>query len=465
MVIIMTEYEKKAEAIRELEADLNHADRDRRLAALSELAALAPDRRPDDGGTAADSPAAGGAAAVDDSCGAVAAGGAPVEYVNNHIHTTYSFSPYSPAKAAYMAWSAGLTTAGIMDHDSVAGAREFIRAGELVGIATTVGLEFRCSMANTPFSGRLFNNPDQKSVAYLTLHGIPHQNLDRVREYTAPYRAARNVRSRAMGKKIDALFAPHGVRLDFERDVRPASNFYDGGAITERHLLFALANRLVERFGRGEDLLGFLSSAFGVEAAGGAQAKLRDPETPFYEYHLLGLLKSRLMKLVYIDAAEELPPVREFLRFAGAVGGIAAYPYLGDVSDSVTGDKEDQAFEDAYLDELVPWLAGVGFHALTYMPARNTRAQLDRVIALCERHALFQISGEDINSPFQSFTCPALADPTFSHLITSTWALIGHEKAATRDPEDGLFTARSIARDPGLKERIDRFAALGRGPA
>lgn len=30
--------------------------------------------------------------------------------VNNHIHTTYSFSPYSPTMAVYMAWNSGLTT-------------------------------------------------------------------------------------------------------------------------------------------------------------------------------------------------------------------------------------------------------------------------------------------------------------------------------------------------------------------
>ena len=57
--------------------------------------------------------------------------------VNNHIHTTYSFSPYSPTKAVWMAYQAGLQTAGIMDHDSIAGAREFIKAGEIVGMATT----------------------------------------------------------------------------------------------------------------------------------------------------------------------------------------------------------------------------------------------------------------------------------------------------------------------------------------
>jgi hypothetical protein len=31
--------------------------------------------------------------------------------INNHIHTFYSFSPYSPSKAIWMAFSAGLSTA------------------------------------------------------------------------------------------------------------------------------------------------------------------------------------------------------------------------------------------------------------------------------------------------------------------------------------------------------------------
>ena len=61
--------------------------------------------------------------------------------VNNHIHTTFSFSPYSPTKALYMAYKNGLSTAGIIDHDSVGGCREFIEAGKIVGLPTTIGAE------------------------------------------------------------------------------------------------------------------------------------------------------------------------------------------------------------------------------------------------------------------------------------------------------------------------------------
>ncbi len=47
-----------------------------------------------------------------------------LEEVNNHVHTTYSFSPYEPSAAAYAAWKAGLGIVGSIDHDSIGAARE-----------------------------------------------------------------------------------------------------------------------------------------------------------------------------------------------------------------------------------------------------------------------------------------------------------------------------------------------------
>ena len=101
------------------------------------------------------------------------------EWVNNHIHTTYSFSPYTPSAAVCCARKAGLSTAGIMDHDSVGGISEFIEAGEIVSMPVTVGFECRTDVSGTPLEGKKLNNPDQNSVAYVTMHGIPHQNIDK----------------------------------------------------------------------------------------------------------------------------------------------------------------------------------------------------------------------------------------------------------------------------------------------
>jgi isopenicillin N synthase-like dioxygenase len=76
---------------------------------------------------------------------------------------------------------------------------------------------------------------------------------------------------------------------------------------------------------------------------------------------------------------------------------------------------------------------------VTYMPSRNTKEQLIRVRTLCERYGFFQISGEDINSPRQSFVCKAMRDSFFDNLRESTYALINHERQATEDITKAMF--------------------------
>jgi len=377
--------------------------------------------------------------------------------VNNHIHTTYSFSPYSPAKAVWMAYKAGLTTAGIMDHDSISGAEEFIKAGEIVGIATTIGVECRADFSKTRLNGKRINNPDQKSIAYMALHGIPHTQIEKVKKFFTPYTNERNKRNRLMVDKINDIMKPYGVEVDFDRDVVPISQSREGGSITERHLLFALSNKLIEKFGKGEQLLSFLKNDMKINVSEKISGYLRDSNNPHYAYDLLGVLKSDLVSAFYIDATAECPDVREVIAFSKEIGAISAYAYLGDVVNSVTGDKKAQKFEDDYLDLLFEEIELLGFNAVTYMPSRNTMEQLNRIKALCDKYGFFQISGEDINQPRQSFVCEALRNDAFKNLIDATWALIGHERAATEDLSKGLFSEETVKKYPDLNERIKVF--------
>ena len=358
-------------------------------------------------------------------------------YVNNHIHTTYSFSPYDPTAAVYMAWKNGLKTAGIMDHDSAAGAKEFIEAAAVLGMPVTCGVECRVDMSMTKLNGLRINNPDQKSVAYVTMHGIPHQNIDAVDSFLAPYREKRNERNRKMCKNITELVSPYGLSLDFDEDVLPLSNYHKGGSVTERHILYALAKKIIARYDSPEKVLDFLTKEMGLAIPEKVQAQIAaGNETPdFYAYDILGALKSNMVEKFYIDATDECPKVADFVAMVHKYGGVAAYAYLGDVGNSVTGDKKTQKFEDDYLDTLIDVIKEYGFDAITYMPTRNTPEQLARLTALCEEHGFFQISGEDINSPRQSFRCKALDDPKFHHLIDATYTLIGYEEMASVDFE------------------------------
>ncbi len=383
--------------------------------------------------------------------------------VNNHIHTTYSFSPYSPTAAVYFARAAGLCTCGLMDHDSIAGAQEFLAAAGAARMGATIGMECRASFADTPFGDRKLNNPDQKGVVYMALHGVPHNRAAELNALYAPYREKRNVRNRKMVEAINGMMGRYGVSIDFEDDVLPLSNFARGGSVTERHLSSALAYRMIDVIGRGEKLVKFIREELKLPISGKIEGFLLDEANPHMMYDLLGWIKSQLISRFYIDATDECPDVRDLLALSERIGAISAYAYLGDVGDSVTGDKRAQKFEDDFLDELVEYVAQLGYRAITYMPSRNTRQQLHRLRALCEKHGLFQISGEDINQPRQSFVCEAQRDPEFANLYEATWALIAHEWRATEDPESGLFSAGSIEKWPDLNERIKAFARFGEG--
>jgi hypothetical protein len=385
------------------------------------------------------------------------------EEVNNHIHTMYSFSPYSPSAAAWQAAQAGLQAAGIMDHDSIAGATEMLEACKIIGIGSTAGFELRVDCSMTGLSGRKINNPDSLSIAYMAIHGIPRLAIPEVARFLEPIQKARNLRNRAMVVRLNERLQELGVpQIDFERDVFARSLAVQGGAITERHILAALAEKLIGLYGRDGRVVGFLRDTLKVELPAKMVAVLSDSTNPHYLYDLLGILKSSFLPSFFIQpGSHECIPVRTAVKFALHIGAIPAYAYLGDVTASPTGDKKAEKFEDDYLDLLFDELVTLGFRAVTYMPPRNTLIQLQRVQGLCARHGLMEISGVDINSSRQSFSCPEIMQPAFRHLIAATWALIAHEKLASLDARFSLFHPSNPYAAIPLAERLQVYAKVG----
>ncbi|NLN45214.1 MAG: PHP domain-containing protein, partial [Clostridiaceae bacterium] len=230
--------------------------------------------------------------------------------VNNHIHTVYSFSPYTPSRAVWEALDAGLATAGIMDHDTVAGAAESREAGRLLGLPVTVGAELRVSFAGTPIAGRRINNPDQEGVAYLAFHGVPASQIDAVDRFFRPVKAARGVRNRVKALRIDRLAREAGTSFDYDRDVLPLSEAARGGSVTERHLLYALGVQLMRSRPDRSSWSGLLRTLWGLNPGEKTVRRITDPGNPHVLYDLLGIFKSELLPSVYEPATDELVPVR-----------------------------------------------------------------------------------------------------------------------------------------------------------
>ena len=384
--------------------------------------------------------------------------------VNNHVHSSYSFSPYSPTMIAVKAAQAGLRTVGIMDHDSISGCAEFLEACKAVNIASTAGCEIRVNMDHTLVEGRKTNNPDEPNISYIALHGIPATKLQAVKEFLRPVHEARISRDRLEVDKLNHLLAELGAPcLDFDADVLAISEAASGGSVTERHILYALSLKLIDAHGKGQPLVDFVESRMMVPVTGKLREFMLDINNPHYAYDLLGAFKSVLVPGFFLPSdRKECKPVYEAVRFANEIGAIPAYAYLGDVGASPTGDKKVEKFEDDFLDELIPELTSIGFKAVTYMPPRNTRQQLLRLQKLCRENGLMEISGVDINSSRQSFNCPILMEADFVHLVDAAWALIAHEKLAAVDPKLALFSAQNPLASKTMNERIAAYSEVGK---
>jgi hypothetical protein len=387
-----------------------------------------------------------------------------MQEINNHVHSTYSFSPYAPAEIPAKAKEAGLGTVGIMDHDSVSGCEEFLDAAKAVGIAATAGCEIRVNMDGTLVEGRKTNNPDEPNISYIAFHGIPRTQFKAVEKFLLPVHDARIARDRKEVELLNAKLAQLGApQLDFEKDVMAISEAANGGSITERHILYALSLKLIAAYGKGQKLIDFVEQQMKIPMPGKLKTILLDLNNPHYAYDLLGVFKSALVPDFFIlSGKDECINVFDAVKFANDIGAIPAYAYLGDVSESPTGDKKAEKFEDDYLDALVPELKKIGFKAITYMPPRNTKPQLLRLQKLCQANGLMEISGVDINSSRQEFNCPILLEPEFRHLVDAAWALIAHEKLAAENPKFGIFHPQNPLATQPLEKRIQKYAAVGR---
>ena len=252
--------------------------------------------------------------------------------------------------------------------------------------------------------------------------------IEQLNAWFAPYRAARGRRNRAMVEKINALL--DGIALDYDRDVLPLSEAKEDGGVTERHLMYALAKKMTQKAGKGQPMVDYLAS-IGLSLSAKQQAQMLDTAYPFYEYDLLGILKSAFVPKIYIDATDECPNVHDVAKLCKDIDALLCYAYLGDVTASVTGDKKAQKFEDEYLDDVIACIKDCGIRAVTYMPTRNTPEQLTRLRRLCDENGLFPGLGRGYQLP-----APVVRHP-------------GHGKPAVCQPD-----RRDLEADRARKDRL-----------
>jgi len=208
-------------------------------------------------------------------------------WVNLHCHTFFSYNAcgYSPSRFAWEAYLRGLEVAGIVDFDCLDGAREFLEAGRLLRLKTTVGFETRVFIKE--YRHLVLNSPKEPGVAYLITCGFTEPPAPGTREAGILAQMAQRARRRnmVMLEKINRHLDP--VRIDYERDVLPLTA---AGNATERHMLDAYEAAARRRFPTPEELAAFWADKLG-EAPRTILPLLNDPP------ELKDLIRSRSRRL------------------------------------------------------------------------------------------------------------------------------------------------------------------------
>lgn len=354
-------------------------------------------------------------------------------------HTDFSFSPFSPSLAAYLAYRGGLAFAGISDHDTLSGAQEFCRAAELLGIQSSVGVQLRVRLSGE--KDRILNNMYERGVAFISIRGIPQNKIKKVDKYLQSVRDRRVARDRLMVQKFNSRIKKFDMSIDFDKDILAKSRYSEGGTITERHILYAFARKLIEKLGDAEAILKFLDENLNISIGEEYSLVLSDAKSPYFAHDLVRCLKNEI-KFFYLPA-EEVISEEEVLRLADWCGGLLTYMYTGG--------------ESQFKEELIAELGRIGFDAVE-IPIYFAEEERAEIMSLAEKYGMFALPYLDINSPRLRFA-PSYDD---EQLRRNMWAVIGHEKCSRENPEDGINTEKSVAKNPDLNARLAIYAEAGR---
>lgn len=371
-------------------------------------------------------------------------------------HTCYSFSPFTPSMAAYLAYKSGLALCGIADHETLAGAQEFLKAAAILGIDASVGVQMRARFYNG--EGRQLSVFYEKDAGLVTLHGIPKSEIAPLDKELAKVRNARLARGRRMVERFNRRLKDYGISLNFDKDVKPLSLASEGGTLTERHILYAFAQKLVDKFGDADRIKKFITSDLGINIEEEYLNAVSDIESPYYAHDLVSCLRNEA-RFFYVRA-DEIPDVKDVVAMAKRHGALIAYTYVGSAHRHYAeGEEKVITLEDGYLSEFIAYLGELGFDAVEYFPDDVPPQRAEYIAREAAANGMFVLPHCDVSSPRRRF---APAEKTQGPLTVNMWAVAGHERCAEINRDDGLNSQKSVAKNPDLGLRLGLYAEIAK---
>ncbi len=362
---------------------------------------------------------------------------------NLNVHTYYSFSPYSPAFAAYMAYRSGIKIAGICDFGTVSGSKEFEKSCKILGLSNVSGFEIS---ARSEVLGNF-------SVC---LYGVNKNNQEIFSSYLSDFSELLKKRAESAAGLVRNRLEKFDMSLSFEEDVLPLIDLKNGGVVTLKHVYMAEAQKIIEKYGKGKSTADFLRNDLCLDIAEGEYNLLCDANDPCYLYDLLSTLKNN-SKLSLKE--EDYPLAAQITAMAHDSGVIAVYEYeckYGWLELETESEKAISEFS-ALLDKI----KGEGFNAVGLRSREYGKNALSLFVKAIKEKNMLVVLNDKTEYPRSLFK-PNPPDDAKQYIETCAYAVLGNAMSICECLSDGMFSDKTLIKCPSFEERLGVFSAIGK---
>ncbi len=337
---------------------------------------------------------------------------------NPFVRSVYSFSNHSPSMMAYLAYKSDLGLIGIFDMESLEGVKEFKKGCKLFGISTCVGTDVQVD-PHIADSGA-------SNCGFI---GIADQYKRQASKFLKPYRERHRERVAEMVDRINKKIKSLGIKISFVYDVYILSKYIRGGTITEKHVWLALANKLVNTYGKGENLIGKLETI--GEISDKERVLLGDVTNPFYEYDL-----AKFLKIIFRFDQKPHADHKDIINFANTINALTLY--------------ELRFGSNGREQEIVESVKTEGYDILAFDPRVMKTEEVENLVALCQKAEIIALPLEIIDFPRKKFDTSITDKNLLSTLEKNAWAIAGHELLVSKG-EGGFKDLGDISFDKKIE--------------
>ena len=343
--------------------------------------------------------------------------------INYAFRTVYSCFDRSACLSVYYADKFGMPLTAVVDYASLSSADELIKAEKIVNGIYYCGAEVT-----------VLQNGNKVKFAAL---GVPHKFLKAFNDELAPYRNKRQAYTNALREKLNAKFKKYGVSL-------PSDFWSLFGAIkttSVEDLYVNLADKIVKKFGEGQNTVDFLTNELSFNLTEDENRKLSALSNHLYTIDLAFALYNNLkIKL----PEESLFSAEHFISLCKKYGSISAVMYK-------TGS----------IDEFISSIKTLGVNCAVIDIDKYEQDKVAYFYNACQNCGILPLAVTIISHPRKIPETYFETDELAKKYNENALCIVGHEIAATINPDDGMFTETTIKQFPTLEERIKLFSHIG----